>query len=410
MYRYTLRTYATRLTFASPEDRQRLIQTLEVQRDMVNECSKVVFELTKKQRRLSIMDVHTATYRPLREAYPHVPCQVAIKAQQECKGAYQSAYSNDHELTKAVTKTALSMRLDCRLYSWKGEHIRLTAIGGSRIECGLALYPKLRAMFASAEVRDPLLYVRDGEVWLGIPFVTPEPLHMENHCIGIDLGCRMLAVTSDGKAISGKAFCKAKRRLRYLRRHLQSKAMAGSKTAKRHLKRLRRREARYTLNYTHHVANELLKTDANTLVMENLTGIKRRGGKARGSRARVSQIPFYLLKTLLDYKAQARGKRVVTVPAHNTSKEDCRGIERGERRGRRYYTCDGYVFDAELNAAINIGARYEARTNHPVSLVMPFDGSLKPYGQGLVNGPIVGDSILVSDHRDGVALQAFTGS
>ena len=400
-----MRTYCTKLIFSSPEDRQRLVQTLEAQRDMVNECSSALFELTKKQRRLSIMDVHHACYRGLRERHSNVPCQVAIKAQQDCKAAYETARSNAHELLSAPVKRALSMRLDWNLYAWKNGAIRLSAIGGTRIQCDLTLYPKLREMFATAEVRDPLIYVRDEAIYLAIPFVTPEPLHMENHCIGIDLGCRMLAVTSDGKAISGSVFCKAKRRLRFLKRQLQSKAMLGSKSAKRHLKQLRRREARFTLNYTHHVANELLKTEANTLVMENLTGIKRRKGNTQSV-----QIPFYLLKTLLAYKAQALGKRVVTVPAYNTSRDDSRGLDRGERRGRRYYAVDGHVLDADLNAAINIGARYAMRFQHPVSLVFPFDGSLKPYGQAVVNRPIAEDSLLVSDHRNGVALQAFTGS
>ncbi len=397
--------YATKLVFASPEDRQRLIQTLVSQREIVNECSKRVLDLTQKQDHVSIVDIHRACYRDMRTRFPATPSQVVIRAQQECKAIYQSIRSNKHVLCEAAQKTALTMRLDPKLHTWKGEAIQLTAIGGKRIQCGLTLYPKLREMFATYEVRAPLLYVRDGDVWLTIPFNTPEPLHMENHCVGIDFGCRMLAVTSEGKAISGKAFNKAKRRIRFLKRQLQSAAMNGSKSAKRHLKRIRRKEARYTLNYTHHVANELLKTSANTLVMENLAGIKKRKGNTQ-----TSQVPFYLLKTLLTYKAQARGKRVVTVSARNTSKEDCRGIERGERSGRRYYGSDGTVLDAELNAAINIGARFGVKANHPVSLVYPFDGSLKPHGQGAVNRPIVGDMVLVSDHRDDVALQAFTGS
>ncbi len=376
---------------------------------MFNECSKDLFELLTEQGRVSIMDIHHASYRRLRDLFPAVPSQIVIKAQQDCKAAYQAVKSNGDTIKEPAVKTGLSLRLDQRLCSWKGAAIRITAVGGQRVECGIHLYDRLREMLSTYEVRDPLLFVRDGDIYLTIPFATPEPLHMENHCIGVDLGCRVLAATSEGKAISGKEHCKHMRRIRFLKRQLKSAAMLGSKSAKRRLKRLRRKEARFSYNYTHHVANELLKTEAATLVLEDLAKIKRKR-HAGQNKNRVSQIPFFRLKTFLTYKAQALGKRVVTVPARFTSQDDSRGLPRGKRQGRRYYGSDGTVLDAELNAAINIakrGAKKHPDGNHPVSLVDPLDGSLKPHGQGRVNGPIVGDMVWVSDHPKRVALQAL---
>lgn len=57
---------------------------------------------------------------------------------------------------------------------------------------------------------------------------------------------------------------------------------------------------------------------------------------------------------------------------HSTGKKD------GKRQGRCYYSKSGRVWDAEINAAINIARR----TNLPVSFVEPLDGSLKPYRAG----------------------------
>jgi transposase len=74
----------------------------------------------------------------------------------------------------------------------------------------------------------------------------------------------------------------------------------------------------------------------------------------------LSQVPFFQLKTILTYKAQALGKRVVTVSPEYTSQEDCRTSERaGVRKCCRYFCNDGCVFDTDWNAAINISKRYK---------------------------------------------------
>ena len=125
--------------------------------------------------------------------------------------------------------------------------------------------------------------------------------------------------------------------------------------------------------------NEILKTDKTFIVMEDLTAIKQSTSVTNGGHKRtrhnnmMSQIPFYQLKQILTYKAQALGKRVVTVSPKYTSQEDCRTNERtGVRKGCRYYCNDGIVFDADWNAAINICNRYK----HSNSFGLPIDGKL----------------------------------
>ena len=89
----------------------------------------------------------------------------------------------------------------------------------------------------------------------------------------------------------------------------------------------------------------------------------------------LSQVPFYMFKQIMAYKAPLSGKTVETVSPVYTSQMDHRtGKRDGVRRGRRYVCCDGVVFDADWNASINIGQR----SNHPVSSVAPQDGALTP--------------------------------
>jgi IS605 OrfB family transposase len=260
----------------------------------------------------------------------------------------------------------------------------------------------LQELLSKFEVCDPLIYENDGRIFIALTFKTPEPIHFENFAIGIDLGIKLLAVTSEGKAIKGNEFNKHKRKIRYLKRKLQSK---NTKSAKRHLKKIRRKERNFSNNYIHHVVNELLKTNANTIVSEDLSKIKRKKKKYE-NKNRISQIPFYKLRTILEYKALALGKKTVLVPPFYTSQIDYRGIKKGKRVGRRYYASDGKILDADFNASINIVNRFAKDKKLAISFVFPSDGSLKPNSQASVNAPIVGSVILVSDNHDYSFLQA----
>jgi IS605 OrfB family transposase len=83
-------------------------------------------------------------------------------------------------------------------------------------------------------------------------------------------------------------------------------------------------------------ADEVLKGDLSSLKKKNL----------RKDKNRLSQVPFGMLKDILTYKAPLSGKVVKTVDPSFTSQKDSRGLSGGERKGCRFYTSDGLVFDA----------------------------------------------------------------
>ena len=91
----------------------------------------------------------------------------------------------------------------------------------------------------------------------------------------------------------------------------------------------------------------------------------------------ISQVPFYMFKSILSYKAQLIGKRVETVSPVYTSQTDCTtGKRDGIRKGCRYYSSQGYVLDADWNAAVNIANR-----KHPTPFKLPIDGKLNFVGR-----------------------------
>lgn len=126
------------------------------------------------------------------------------------------------------------------------------------------------------------------------------------------------------------------------------------------------------------VVNEILKTDTNIIALENLKGIKAKKHKKQNKNA-VSQVPFFELRRVLTYKAENMGKHVCLVsPAYTSQIDNVSGIKEGIRKGCRFYAKSGLIYDADINAAINIARR----SKHPISTGNFLDG------QGEVKRPI----------------------
>ena len=323
-----------------------------------------------------------------RKLFPNCPSQIIIRAKDSVYATYKTIKSNRQTLTEPAKQTNLSIRLDKRIYTFLDNNkIKLTTTG-KRITCSYEPYRKFTELFSKYAVCDPLIFVRDDQIWLSVSFEVNTPTVIENSCIGVDLGVKRLATTSEGMTFIDKKFLKEKRRLRYLKRILKSKSKTTfSRSAKKKLNNLRKKEHLKNKNQSHLIANKILDTKSNIIVMEDLSGIKKhhRGKKFNNKQ---SQVPYFDLRRILTYKAPLQGKEVATVDPAYTSKDDYRGIQRGVRKGCRYYTADSKVFDADWNASINIAKRYATRKavkgiELPVSFGLPIDGKLnlsgKPY-------------------------------
>lgn len=270
------------------------------------------------------------------------------------------------------------MRLDKRLYSkFTSTSIKLpTSKPLYRQFVDIVGYPKFNELASKYRTTDPLIFIKDGEFYLSVTFDIPEKPVVGEDRLGVDLGIRRTFTTSDGLAYSGKDLNRIKRKLRYNKRKLQSK---GTKSAKRKLKKLRHKERNINKNYIHLVCNEILNTDKSVIVMEDLTGIKEKtkktknGIKKKRHNNMISQVPFYMIKQILTYKAPLLGKKVETVsPSYTSQINSLTGKKDGERKGCRYYT-KKLVLDADWNAAINIAKRY---SRHSQSYSIPIDGKL----------------------------------
>lgn len=380
-------TYNIRLEFQKQEDKNSLLDLLLEHQKAWNHMSEYVFK-TFKSKKVDKFLIHNKNYHPCRKLFPNCPSQVIIRAKDSVYATYKTIQSNHQIIEEPAKQENLSIRLDKRIYTFlPNNKIKLTTTG-KRIICSYNPYDKFKELFSKYSVCDPLLFVRENEVWLSVSFEVNAPTLVENSCIGVDLGIKRLATTSEGLAITDKKFLKEKRKLRYLKRILKSKSKTTfSRSSKRKLKALKRKEQNKNKDESHFIANQILKTKSNVIVVEDLSKIKSKN-KGKKFNNKQSQVPYFDLRRILTYKAPLQGKIVVTVDPAYTSKNDYRGIERGKRQGCRYYTSDGKVFDADWNASINIANRYAQKKEAksiilPVSFGLPIDGKLnftgKPY-------------------------------
>ena len=327
-----------------------------------------------------LVAVHNKYYSTLRSKFPTLPAQAIIRVQRSVIADLRSIKSNKHHGNNP-NKTKLSMSLDKRMYSnFTAEGISLISdIPQRRKRFTFHLYDKVKEMFVTSVAKDPTIFVRDGKLYLSVPFEVQGKTPTDDTCVGVDLGMRQLFVTSEGKSFVDKQYLTERRKLRYLKRRLQSK---GTSSAKRHLRKLRNRERNISKSMCHKAVNALLEsTSASIIVLEGLSKIKQRTSKTKEGFKRtkhnnaLGQVPFYQFKQILTYKATLAGKQVVSVSPTYTSQTDCRTNKRdGVRKGRVYICSDGLVLDADWNAAVNIAQRNE----HPLSSsTLPLSGRLQ---------------------------------
>ncbi len=384
-------TYSVKLSFASQEEKDRLFKTLEGQRFAFNEASKVHFGDGKTKIKNSIVELHAKFYKEFRKNNQECMADIVIAGEQECLSSYRSVKSNKHKIDKPISKKRLSCRLNKNLYRLDlvNKRIKLSCFGGKRIWANLQCYDKVNDLISKYDVCDPLLFEKDSEIWLALTFkVEARGINKIETAIGVDLGLRRTASTSEGKIFHDKEYLKNKRKIRFQKRQLQSCVHTKkSKSAKRKLKKLRRKESNQTKNFCHHLCNQILKTDANVIVIEDLSQIKNpknsKKKKYKKLNNKFSQAPFHKIRTYLTYKALLAGKRVEVINPSFTSQIDWRTSKKdGERRGCRYIGADGVILDADLNAANNIAMRSKL----PVSSITLCKGL---DGQAIVNSPIV---------------------
>ncbi|NCJ07625.1 IS200/IS605 family element transposase accessory protein TnpB, partial [Synechococcales cyanobacterium C] len=218
-----------------------------------------------------------------------------------------------------------------------------------------------------------LLQDRKGRWWLHIVMEVETPeTGATDEVVGVDLGIASPAVDSRGSQYGSDHWKGIEDSTVELRRRLQSK---GTKSAKRHLKKVSGRQRRFRKDCDHVLSKRLAQSvkPGATLVFEDLTNIRGRAKMRKAQRRRLHGWSFAQLQAFVAYKAEARGVNVDFVDPRYTSQKcsQCGHIERGNRPSQAEFRCKkcGYECHADYNAAVNIREDFlklRAAVNQPI--------------------------------------------
>ena len=340
--------------------------------------------------------LHHALYYPFKAQYPALVSDLHIQARVKATEAVKSALAlaKKGKRVSCPTSVVCPPRYNLHTYKvdWESRTVRMSTTGGRQtVRFSVPAYAA-RYVQAVTGVATADLIQRDGRWWLHIVVTLPAPaIAPTDAVVGVDLGLAQPAVTSNAQFLGQKRWRNREARLFKLKRALQKR---GTKSAKRHLRKLRRTQARFRRDCDHVLSKQIVQSTppGGIIVLENLKEIRDRVKVRKGAQARrLHSWSFAQLKSFVSYKAEERGCTVVSVDPRHTSLacSRCGHQARNNRRSRAWFHCRqcGFSLHADLNGARNIAAKYQA------------GGSRSPAGGPIVKRPIVGESEMLSHDR-----------
>ncbi len=335
-----------------------LLETME----RFNEACDFVAVAAFRIQSANKMRLQKEVYYELRERY-ELPAQLAIRAiAKVCE-----AYKHDKTIRPSFDKHG-AVVYDQRILSWKGpDRASLVTVYGRTIMPFLSCdYYESRKDIVRCQAD---LILQNGVFYLCVIVEVPEADEIKPlDALGVDLGIVNIAVDSDGEVHSGEAICKTRKRNAKLCSTLQS---CGSRSAKKHLKKLSGKEKKYQRDINHCISKRIVakaKDTKRAVVLEDLGGIRSRTAVSKAQRRDLHAWGFHQLRSFVEYKAKIAGIPIVFVDPRNTSRTCpvCGCVDRKNRKTRDNFECVrcGFAGLADHIAAINIAAG--GRVNDPI--------------------------------------------
>ncbi len=200
----------------------------------------------------------------------------------------------------------------------------------------------------------------NGKFYLSILIDKPlRQVPQSSSMVGLDLGIKDFAVTSDGQVIENFHFKKnEKSRLKRLQRQISKKVVGSKNREKARLRfaKLNEKIRNRKLNFLHDVTNHLIDENQ-VIVMEdlNVKGMVRNHKLAES----ISEVNWGEFRRILTYKAAWYGRQLVFIDRFYPSSKRCNHcgyIYKELTLKDRQWVCPecGSLIDRDYNAALNI--------------------------------------------------------
>jgi IS605 OrfB family transposase len=337
----------------SAEQATHLLNTMRAVNAAATEAAQVGFQ----HEVFGQVSIHRLCYQQLRQQFD-LPAQHAVRAIAKAVGCF----SRDKTICPVFDPTG-AIALDNRLYRLINLNTASINTIHGRIKIPFVLGDYFKGMLGHKAGEADLVY-RDGQFYLYVTVEFPEEPPVEpTDWLGVDLGIVNLATDSTGEAHTGETVQRNRRRRATARKQYQRK---GTKNAKRRLKKMAGRQARFQTHVNHTIAKTLVAKAKGTnagIALEDLKGIRERLQDTVGRRFRrqLGNWSFHQLRSFIQYKAQRAGVPVVAVDPRNSSRtcSQCGHCEKANRPNQATFRCKqcGHSTNADQNAAINLAQR-----------------------------------------------------
>lgn len=335
----------------TPEQSEALRETMVRANEACDYISGVAWE-TRTWGKFALQKL---VYQHVKETFS-LTAQVVVR----CIAKVADAYKLDKKVKREFRPLG-AISYDARILRYKMDKgtVSIWTVQG-RMDVAWTTGKRQWELLQSQQGESDLAFVR-GQFYLlsTCEVETPTPDDVEG-CLGGDMGIVNILTDSDGEAHAGNKVNSIRARRRRQRKRLQKR---GTKSAKRVLKRLSRRERNFAQGENHRIAKEFVgkaKRTNRSIALEELTGIRARVRAKRPQRCRLHSWAFADLGAKIEYKAILAGVPLAFVDPRNTSRTcpACGHAEKANRKTRDTFECVrcGTVGPADHIAAQNISA------------------------------------------------------
>jgi putative transposase len=335
----------------TPDQKANLLDTM----DRFNEAATFAARVGFDAGVFGQVSIHKLAYKEIRERFG-LSAQLAVRAIAKAVECFQR-----DKTVCPVFKSRSAICYDRRVMSFKGlTTVSLWSLAGRLLipfVCGD--YQKERQGRIKGQA--DLVY-RQGKFYLLCTIEFPEGTSIKpEDVIGVDLGLVNIATDSSGETYTGEPV--EKKRRHYARRRAALNRI-GTKSARRRLSKVRKREANFRRNENHRISKQIVakaKATGSAISLEDLKGIRDRVSVKKPQRNRHAGWSFLQLRSFVIYKAALAGVLVVMIDPRNTSRtcNVCGHCEKANRKSQAEFECRqcGYSANADFNAARNIRAK-----------------------------------------------------
>jgi putative transposase len=348
----------------SKDDKIKLLETMKIYNEACNYVAQNAFDLklTNKYK------LQKQIYREIRKKF-NLSAQFVIRIISKVV----EAFKRDRNI-KPIFKELGSIQYDQRNSRIGIDTVSLMTLEG-RIKLKTRIGEYQRARFDRVKGQCDLIY-RNGVFYVIVVVDAPEKSEYDAiGALGIDLGIENIVTDSDRQIFESKNMEKKRQKYSRLRSILQH---AGTKSAKRKLRKLSGRERRFKKDINHQISKAIVSKAKGTIRaigIENLKYLRSKVTVRHSQRDRHSKWSFGELRSFLTYKAKKEGAPLIVVNPRNTSRQcpECKYIDQRNRKSRNEFEC--------LQCEYNEMADYVAARNIAVMAVR-------------VNQPIVGETLI----------------